>query len=131
MTSARRDLDSPAAIDDFVDRFYERVLADPLLAPVFLDVARVTLEEHLPRIKAYWRKMLLGDHSYRRHMMAQHRAIDARRSFSSEHYARWLLLFEQSLTAHFHGPGTERAKTLARRIAGNMRRNLAATRLWS
>ncbi|MEO1077948.1 MAG: group III truncated hemoglobin [Pseudomonadota bacterium] len=111
-----------------MDRFYDRVLADPLLAPVFLDVARVKLAEHLPRIKAYWCKMLLGDDSYRRHMMAKHRAIDARRPFSTEHYARWLLLFEQSLAAHYHGPGTERAKTLARRIAGNMRRNLEVTR---
>ncbi len=124
-----QDLDSPAAIDGFIDRFYERVLADPLLAPLFLEVARVRLTEHLPRIKAYWRKMLLGDDSYRRHMMAKHRAIDSRRPFTAEQYARWLLLFEQSLSADYRGPGAERARQLARRIALNMRRNLESTRV--
>jgi hemoglobin len=123
-----RDLDSPAAIDTFVDAFYRRVLADPLLAPLFLEVAGVRLEDHLPRIKAYWRKMLLGDADYRRHMMAKHRAVDARVPFSDEQYARWLAHFEATLGEAYEGPGAERAKTLARRIAGNMRRNLETTR---
>ena len=111
-------------IDRFVDAFYERVLRDPLLAPMFLEVARVDLTEHLPRIKAYWRKMLLGHSDYQRHMMRKHRDVDAAERFAPEHYERWLSLFEESLENHPMGASTERALMLARRVAGNMRQNL-------
>lgn len=123
-----RDLDAPGAIDALIDRFYARVLRDPLLAPLFTEVARIDVEHHLPRIKAYWRKMLFGDPLYRRHMMARHRAVDAQRPFEARHYERWLQLFETALDEGARGPVTERARMLARRIAGNMRRNLEGTR---
>ena len=124
------DLDNAAAIDAFVEAFYARLLRDPLLAPIFFDVANIDLPVHLPRIKAYWRKMLLGDATaYSGHMMARHRALDARRRLGAEDYERWLSLFEQTLDAGFAGPGADRARELGRRIAGNMRRNLSVTRV--
>lgn len=122
------DLDSPEAIDQFVDRFYARLLEDPLLAPLFLEVAAIDLAVHLPHIKAYWQKMLLGAPTYHRLMMARHRAIDRRHAFSAAHYRRWVALFEATLADGFSGPGAERAGRLARRIAGNMRRNLEGQR---
>ncbi len=125
-----RDLDNGEAIDAFVDAFYARMLRDPRLAPIFFDVAKIDLAIHLPRIKAYWRKMLLGDAAaYRGHMMARHRAVDARRRLVADDYERWLSLFEQTLDSGFAGPGTDRARELGRRIAGNMRRNLSVTRV--
>lgn len=126
MSIGQADSDARALIDAFVDAFYERVLVDPLLAPLFIDIARIELSEHLSRIKAYWRKMLLGDSDYRRHMMRKHREVDARSKFSDEHYQRWLCLFEQTLQKHPLGPVHERALALARRVAGNMRQNLNA-----
>lgn len=121
---ARPDLDTPEHIDRFVDAFYARVLRDPQLAPLFLDVAGVDLAVHLPRIKAYWRKMLLGEQGYQRHMMRKHRELDARQPLTAADYARWLALFEETLDCGYSGPQSERARTLARRIAGNMRQNL-------
>ncbi|MFK7831385.1 MAG: group III truncated hemoglobin [Congregibacter sp.] len=121
---SRPDLDNPTQIDAFVDRFYSRVLEDPLLAPVFLERAAIDLGEHLPRIKAYWRKMLLGDDVYHRHMMRKHRELDSREPFVQEHYERWLSLFEETLQNHHVGPLADRALALARRVAVNMRRNL-------
>ena len=121
---ARPDLDAPEHIDAFVDAFYARVLHDARLAPLFLDLARIDLDTHLPRIRAYWRKMLLGESDYRRQMMRRHRQLDARQRLTQGDYARWLALFEATLDASYRGPFTERARTLARRVAGNMRRNL-------
>ena len=40
---ARPDLDSPEQIAVFVDRFYERLLADPALRPIFIDAAGIDL----------------------------------------------------------------------------------------
>lgn len=113
-----------ALINTFIDAFYARVLADPLLSPVFIEVARIELSEHLPRIKAYWRKMLLGESGYDRHMMREHRAVDRRQPFAPELYARWLSLFEETLDETSLGTHTETARQLARRIAGNMRQNI-------
>ena len=121
------DLDREG-LDAFVDAFYARLLADPLLAPLFLDVAAVDLERHLPRIKAYWRKMLFGDRSYTEHMMEKHRDLDRRSPLSAAQYAAWLSHFETTLRERHRGPLADRARELARRIAGNMRRNLESGR---
>lgn len=126
MTTANtaRDLDDSAAVSALVDAFYDRVLADALLAPIFNDVAGIDLDEHLPRIKAFWRKMLLGQPGYDRNMVAQHACIHARLPFKRRHFDRWLTLFHEAVDAEFAGPGAERAKTLATRIARNLEKNL-------
>jgi hemoglobin len=119
------DLDSGDRIAGFIDAFYARVLDDTLLAPLFLEVAGIDLEEHLPHIRAYWCKMLLGESGYSRHMMARHRALDGKVKLTGPHYRRWLQLFEETLREKASGPRAEQARDLARRIAGNMQRNLA------
>ena len=55
------DLDSRENIERFVDLFYERLLADEQLAPIFVDIAEIDLAVHLPHIKDYWCKLLLGE----------------------------------------------------------------------
>jgi len=119
------DLDSPARIEEMVDRFYERVLDDPLLAPVFLDVARIDLDKHLPLIAAYWKKMLLGDTAYDRHMIAKHRAVHDKQPLTGAHHERWLALFTANLQEHFSGPNTDRARLLAARVMDNLYRQLS------
>ncbi|MDN3517144.1 group III truncated hemoglobin [Aquisalimonas lutea] len=116
------DLDTPERIDAFIDAFYEHVLDDPLLAPVFLDVAAIDVPEHLAVIKGYWRKMLLGHDSYRRNMMARHEAVHGRCGLEARHFERWLALYRAILAARFQGPYARRADTLAVTIAGNMQR---------
>lgn len=115
-----RDLNSEEAISDMVDTFYARVLKDPLLRPVFVEVAGVDLDNHLPRIKAYWRKMLLGHRDYQGNMVTRHQAIHKRFPLQTVHFQRWLSLFEQTLTQDFSGPKTDRARRLARTIIGNL-----------
>lgn len=126
MTTAStvRDLNDSAAVSELVDAFYERVLADPVLAPIFIDVAGIELDEHLPRIKAFWRKMLLGQPGYDRNMVARHAHVHARFRFQRRHFDHWLALFHEAVDSRFTGPGAERAKTLATRIARNLERNL-------
>ena len=116
----RPDLDSPEQIRVFIDAFYARVLADPLLAPIFLDVAVVDLSRHIPIICAYWEKLILGGDGYRRHTMNIHRALHAKRSLDRQDFERWLKLFHEVLDANFEGPLAERAKSVASRIAHNM-----------
>lgn len=118
------DLDDGAAVAALIESFYDRVLADPTLAPIFTEVAGIDLDEHLPRIQDYWRKMLLGERDYDRNMVAQHARIHAHFALQRHHFDRWLALFHEAVDAGFAGPGAERAKTLATRIADNLQRNL-------
>ena len=118
------DLDCRYNVEQFVDQFYQRVLADEQLAPVFLDVASIDLDIHLPHIKNYWCKLLLGEQNYRRHTMNIHRALHARRPLTEADFARWLLLFRATLDQHYRGPYTEKARRIATAIAANMEQNL-------
>ncbi|MEE4147161.1 MAG: group III truncated hemoglobin [Halieaceae bacterium] len=122
------DLDSREAIESFVDRFYARVLADERLAPVFLDVAGIDLSVHLPHIKAYWCKLLLGEQGYRRHTMNIHRQLHGKQALQPEDFQRWLALFNTTLDEGFSGEQTERARRIAAAIAGNMQSSLSSGR---
>lgn len=114
------DLDSPEHIRAFIEAFYRRLLADPVLGPIFTQVAEIDLERHLPLICAYWEKLLLGGRDYRRHTMDIHRELHARRPLQQRDFERWLHLFETTLDAGFGGPRTEQARRTARQIAANM-----------
>ncbi|GAB3278623.1 group III truncated hemoglobin [Parahaliea aestuarii] len=123
-SSGKPDLDSRAHIEEFVRCFYARVLRDEVLAPIFLDVAAIDLDVHLPHIVDYWCKLLLGEQRYQRHTMNIHRRLHDRRELSGEDFARWLNLFITTADWHFAGERTERAKRVATSIAGNMERSL-------
>lgn len=118
------DLDSRRNIEAFVDAFYARLLKDERLAPIFLDVAAIDLDQHLPHIKDYWCKLLLGERAYQRHTMNIHRDLNAKRRLNAADFERWLAHFHAAADAGFSGPKTQRAKGLATSIATNMQASL-------
>ena len=96
------------------------MLADEQLAPIFIDVAAIDLTVHLPHIKSYWCKLLLGDSGYRRHTMNIHRELHGKQALREGDFQRWLALFNATLDEDFAGERTERARRVAAAIAGNM-----------
>lgn len=118
------DMDSRENIEWFVDRFYERLLSDEQLAPIFVDVAAIDLAVHLPHIKDYWCKLLLGDTRYQRHTMNIHRQLHGKRPLQAEDFQRWLAFFTATVDEHFTGERAERAKQVAASIAANMEHSL-------
>lgn len=109
-----------------VHRFYDALLDDELMAPLFLEVAAVDLKTHLPTISLYWQKMLLGDKAYRNNTMAKHRAVHAKAPFREEHFTTWLGYFLATVDTHFAGPYAEKAKNIAGNVIKNMRKQLLA-----
>ena len=118
------DLDNPERIGCFVEAFYERLLKDQALAPIFLEVAAIDIHEHFPRIQAYWEKLLLGGQDYHRHTMNIHRALHHKRPLTRADFDLWLSYFTQTMDENFAGPYAERAKRIAATIANNMHRAL-------
>ena len=126
--SALPDLDCRENIDAMVHGFYRRLLDDPVMAPMFLDVATIDLQQHLPTICQYWYKMLLGEREYRRHMMAKHRALDDKQPLTREHHERWLQHFMNNLDGRFAGPNTDRIIQNALRVMDNLYGQLSKRR---
>ena len=118
-------MDSRSSIAFFVDRFYEKILADEQLSPIFFEVAGIDLDAHLPHIKDYWCKLLLGDRQYQRHTMNIHRAVNEKRPLLPADFERWLGFFTVTVDAHFAGERAERAKCVAASIAANMENGLS------
>ena len=121
-----RDMDSRENIEYFVDRFYEHLLADAQLAPIFVDVAGIDLAVHLPHIKDYWCKLQLGERNYQRHTMTIHRQLHGKRALTPGDFQRWLQFFMTTVDAYFAGEKAERAKRVAASIAANMQESLPA-----
>ena len=118
------DLDCRENIERFVDLFYQRMLADEQLAPIFVDVAEIDLAVHLPHIKDYWCKLLLGEKGYQRHTMNIHRQLHGKRPLQKEDFQRWLAFFVATVDQDFAGERAERAKQVATSIAANMEKSL-------
>lgn len=118
------DLDNRPAIERFVDLFYQRLLADEQLAPIFVDVAEIDLAVHLPHIKNYWCKLLLGEKDYQRHTMNIHRKLHGKRPLQAGDFDRWLDFFISTVDASYAGERAERAKQVASAIAANMEKSL-------
>lgn len=112
MPAARPDIHSEADIQTLIDAFYARVNQDPLLAPVFNDVARTDWPAHLPRMYAFWSSLLLGTARYQGQPFAKHRPLP----IAGPHFERWLALFTATVDAHFAGPVAELAKQRAASI---------------
>ena len=123
-SDAHPDLDSREQIEHFVDLFYQRMLSDEILAPIFVDVAEIDLAVHLPHIKDYWCKLLLGEQSYRRHTMNIHRQLHGKRTLEASDFDRWLATFVATVDDNFSGEKADRAKRVAASIAKNMQASL-------
>ncbi|MGE3618835.1 MAG: group III truncated hemoglobin [Acidimicrobiia bacterium] len=112
-----RDLDDPTEIAEMVRRFYADVAQDDLLGPLFNDVARVDWSEHLPKLTAFWCRVLLSMPGYEGNPFRAHLLVHARQPFTTAHFERWLDLFHETVDLGWDGPGAEQAKAFARKVA--------------
>lgn len=121
----KRKLDSPQAIAELINAFYAKVIADAILAPMFKDL---DFQQHLPKVHAYWRKMLLGERDgYRRNMIAKHQQLHARHPLQHRHFQRWLMLFLETVDERFSGRAAIRTKRLASTIISHLQTLLDKT----
>ncbi|HEY9489431.1 MAG TPA: group III truncated hemoglobin [Chryseosolibacter sp.] len=104
-----------------VDKFYDKVQKDPLLAPVF---SHVNWPHHLPIMYNFWSSMLLGDQSYRGNPLQKHLPL----AIQGEHFDQWLKLFRETVNENFLGDKAEEVKMRAHSIAGIFQMRLGINR---
>lgn len=107
------DIRDKADIKVLIDAFYQQVRKDDRLGSVF--AARIPDEEwpiHLEKMYGFWNSILFAQRDYRGRPFAKHALLP----IEDLHFERWLLLFGQTVDAHFDGPKAEEAKMRAGKI---------------
>ncbi|MEJ7893736.1 MAG: group III truncated hemoglobin [Solirubrobacteraceae bacterium] len=119
------DIETRADVEVLVRGFYERAMADDIIGWLFVDVAELDLDAHLPVIVSFWDTVLLGGSGYRGGVFGRHAALHAKAGLRSGHFQRWLSLWRDGVDARFAGPRAELAKAHAERTAAAFERRLA------
>lgn len=122
----RHDIETPADCERLVRAFYGKAMDDPLIGWIFVDVARLDLEAHIPVIASFWSTVLLGTRTYGGGAFAVHASLHARAGLQSGHFDRWLVLWSETVDELFAGERAELAKSHAVRVAEAFQRRLAA-----
>jgi hemoglobin len=111
------DIESRADCERLVRAFYARAFEDPLIGWLFVDVAKLDLESHVPQITSFWETILLGAQSYSGGAFHPHAALHAKAPLQAAHFERWLVLWCATVDESFDGPRAALAKVHALRVA--------------
>jgi len=107
------DIQTEADIKRLVNTFYDKVNADPLLGPIFNEVAHVDWPAHLPKMYDFWSSVLLHTSRYQGRPFPPHVPLP----IDGTHFQRWQALFLLTVDELFAGPVAEMAKLRAQNIA--------------
>lgn len=119
------DIDTRDDVERLVRAFYGKAMTDPMIGFLFVDVAKLDLEEHVPVITDFWATMLLGDKSYGGGAFAPHVSLHRKAGLRAPHFERWLWLWRGTVDELFAGPVADEAKDHANRVAAAFYRRLA------
>src|SRR6478609_5453033 len=103
---------TPSTIVQLVDTFYARVREDAVLGPVFEEKLAGHWQEHMPRMYAFWTKVLLDTGEFQGNVFGKHMVLSG---IESEHFVRWLTLFRMTAIEVFGVEGASEAILVANR----------------
>jgi len=106
-----------ASISNLVDTFYARVREDAVLSPIFESKLVGKWDEHMPRMYAFWTKILLGSGDFQGNVFGKHMALSG---IEREHFVRWLTLFRMTAIDVFGIDDAMVPIQVAERIAGSL-----------
>ncbi len=106
-----------------VHGFYDSVLQDPVIGPIFArEVAPDHWPVHLDKMCSFWSSLLLKTRRYQGRPLSPHLRIP---ELSDEHFRHWLLLFRETADRVFDKEDAEIVHMLAARIAQSFRLSIA------
>ena len=118
------DIETRADCERLVRTFYGRALTDPIIGFIFVDVAKLDLEAHVPRITSFWETILLGARSYGGGAFRPHAEIHLQVPLRRAHFDQWLNLWTATVDELFAGERAELAKAHAVRVAAAFHQRL-------
>jgi hemoglobin len=111
------DIEDRADCERLVRAFYARAMSDPMIGYLFVDVAKLDLEAHVPEITSFWETVLLGAKSYHSSAFRPHAELHRRAPLRPGHFERWLTLWFATVDELFAGERANVAKVHALRVA--------------
>jgi len=103
-----------SSICRMVDTFYARVREDAVLSPIFEKKLAGRWNEHMPRMYAFWTKILLGSGDFQSNVFGKHMALAG---IEREHFIHWLTLFRMTAIEVFGIDDAQLPIQVAERIA--------------
>jgi hemoglobin len=119
-SAERHDIESREDIALLVETFYTRAFQDPILGPIFVDVAKLDLPRHMPIMCDFWENILFQARKYPGGMMMVHYQLHIKTMLEPHHFQRWLDYWEATVDDLFAGERANIAKVHAGRVAVSM-----------
>lgn len=122
----KKTIQSRADIEVIIKDFYAKMLQDPIVGFIFVDVAKIDLDSHIPLIVDFWSDIVfkqLADNKarlYQGNVLKKHLEINQLVSLKAGHFTRWLYLFEQSIDTAFTGDNADLMKHRAHLVADSI-----------
>lgn len=117
MTTALPDLSGRPEIECLVNTFYDRVRDDEVLGFIFNDIAKTDWTVHLPKMYAFWEKVVFGQGDYRGNPLASHAKLVPQTAMGRKQFDHWLTLFRSTVDSLFAGEKAEHIKRAAEDMA--------------
>lgn len=99
-----------------VDRFYTAIKADAVLGPIFGAHVK-DWDAHMPKMRAFWSTVVLRTGTYAGRPVEAHERIPG---LTDAHFARWLALWEETVTSVVEPAGREAFLLAAKRMAATL-----------
>ncbi len=111
--TTNKDLENKQDICLLVDTFYQRVRQNPIIGHIFIHIAQIEWEKHLPKIYAFWETVLLGENTYKNNVMEPHIQLNRKIKLEDGHFETWLNLWQGAVDELFVGENATSAKQKA------------------
>lgn len=112
-----KDIESRKDIIILVNQFYEKVKKDQEIGFIFTDIVKVNWEVHLPVMYDFWENTILYTGSYKGNPMDSHKKLNRMFPLTSDHFAKWVKLFLETVDELFEGTNATLARQRAISIA--------------
>lgn len=113
----KKDIENREDIMVLVNSFYQKVKKDTVIGYLFLEVVEINWEKHLPVMYDFWENVLFFTGSYNGNPMTPHNQLHKKSPLNQDHFAKWLMLFTQTVDELFEGEKANLAKQRAVSIA--------------
>lgn len=116
-----KDIENRKDIEVLVNEFYAKVLKDEKIGFFFTKIAHIDWSKHFPIMYDFWETILFDTMKYKGNPMTKHIVLSKKEPMTSEHFERWLLLWNQTVNENFKGNRASEAIKRAKMIAELMK----------
>jgi len=115
------DIENRKDVEFLVNEFYAKVLKDKKIGCFFNEIAHIDWNKHFPIMYDFWETILFDTMKYKGNPMTKHIVLSRKEPMTSEHFERWLLLWNQTVNENFTGDRASEAIKRAKMIADLMK----------